>query len=192
MCSLGRRGYTCASYETNRCAQFVLSFRLIRVLASFRWIPSSSFLHHRVVHQVYWFRAVVIVGAVLLFVLSLFVVFFVGPFFVLSSTLIIAMADNVDEITAVPVTSSSPPGTASVPVVESADESVVTPSNPTTAALLDIVRVPSSSSVAPPPVPVASPSGYVSFTGVIRRASNVATNDPAALSVLPLLRLTVL
>ena len=55
----------------------------------------------------------------------------------------------------------------------------MTPSNPTMAALFDIVRALSSASVAPPPVPVVTPSGYDSFTRVVRRASNVATNDPA-------------
>ena len=109
--------------------------------------------------------------------LSLFVVFFVGPVLALSATLILVMADNVDEITPAAVT-ASPQATASVPIVESADESVMTASNPTMAALFDIVRARSSASVAPPPVPVATPSGYVSFTGVVRRASNVATNDP--------------
>ena len=96
--------------------------------------------------------------------------FFDGPVFVLSATFVIAIADNVDEIT---------PATASVPVVESADESVVTASNPTMTELFDIVRARSSSSIAPPPVPVATPSRYVIFTGVVKRASNVATNDPA-------------
>ena len=71
--------------------------------------------------QVRWFRAVVIVRAVVLLVLSLFVVFFLGPVFVLSATLVIAMADNVDEITPAPVTLSSLPATASIPVLESAD-----------------------------------------------------------------------
>ena len=89
------------------------------------------------------------------------------------------MADNVDEITPAPVTSSSPPATASVPVVESTDESVMTPLNPKMAALFDIARARLSSSVAPPPVPVVTPSVYVRFTGVVRRVSNVATNDPA-------------
>ena len=93
--------------------------------------------------------------------------------------MVIERADNVDEITPAPVTSSSPPPTASIPVVGSADESVVTPSNPTMAALFDIFRARSSSSVAPTPIPITTPSGYVSFTGVVRRASNVATNDPA-------------
>ena len=161
VCSLGCRAYSFASYKTKRWAQFVLSFRLIRVLASFRWLPSSSLLHHHLVHQVRWFRAVIIVRAVVLFVLSLFVVFLVGPVFVPFAALVIAMADNIDEITPAPVTSSCPPATASVPVVESVDESVVTPSNPTMAALFDIFRARSSSSVAPPPVPVAIPSGYV-------------------------------
>ena len=110
--------------------------------------------------------------------LSLFVVFFVGPVFVLSATLILVMADNVDEIMPAAVT-SSPQATASVPLVEFADESAMTPSNPTMAALFDIVRARSSASVAPPLVPVVTPSGYVSFTGVVRHASNVATNDPA-------------
>ena len=117
--------------------------------------------------------------AVVLFALSLLAVFFVAPVFVFSATLVIAMADNVDEITPAPVTSSSPPATSSVSVIESVDGSVMTPSNPTMAALLNIFQARSSSSVAPPPVPVATPSGYVSFTGVVRRESNVATNDPA-------------
>ena len=176
--SLGRRAYSFVSYKTRRLAQFVLSFRLIRVLSSFRWLPSSSFLYHRFVYQVPLFRVFVIVRAVILLVLSLFVVFFVGPVFVLSATFVLVMADNVDEITPAAVT-SSPQATASVPVVESADESVMTPSNSTMAALFDIVRARSSASVAPPPVPVATPSGYASFTGVVKRASNVATNDPA-------------
>ena len=179
VCSLGRPARPFVSYKIHRWAQFVLSFRLIRVLASFRWLPSSSFLFHRFVHQVRWFRVIVVIRAAVLLVLSLFVVFFVGPIFVLSATLVLVMADNVDEITPAAVTSSSPQATASVPVVESADESMMTPSNPTMAALLGIVRARSSASVAPPPVPVATPSGCESFTGVVRRASNVATNDPA-------------
>ena len=95
------------------------------------------------------------------------------------------MVDNFREITTAPVTSSSPPATSSVPssganpVVESADESVLTPSDPTMAALFDLVWALPSSSVDASPVPVATPSGYVSFTGVVRRGSNVATNDPA-------------
>ena len=105
--------------------------------------------------------------------------FFVGPVFVLSATLVLVLADNVDEIMPAAVTSSSPQATTSVPFVESANESVMTPSNPTMVALFDIVRARSLSSVAPPPVPVATPSGYISFTGVVRRASNVATNYPA-------------
>ena len=105
--------------------------------------------------------------------------FFVGPVFVLSATLVLVMADNLDETTPTTVTSSSPQAPVSIPVVELADESVMTPSNPTMAALFDIIRARSSSAVAPPPVPVATPSGYVSFTGVVRRAPNVATNDPA-------------
>ena len=125
------------------------------------------------------FRVVVIVWAIVLLALSLFVVFFVGPVFVLSAMLVITMADNFDKTTPAPVTSSSPQATAFVPVVESDYESVVTPSNPTMAALFDIARARSSSSVAPPPVPVATSFGYVSFTGVVRHASNVATNDPA-------------
>ena len=177
--SLGRRAFSFISYKNNRIAQFVLSFRLIRVLASFRWLPSSSFLFHRFVHQVRWFRAIVIVRAVVLLVLSLFVVSFVVPVFVLSSTSVLAMADNVDEITPAPLTSSSRPATASAPVFESADKSVMTPSNPTMAPLFNIFRARSSSSVAPPPVPVATPSGHVRFTGVVRLASNVATNDLA-------------
>ena len=47
------------------------------------------------------------------------------------------------------------------------------------AALFGVVRARSSASVAPPAVPVVTLSGYVSLTGVVRRASNVATNDPA-------------
>ena len=74
------------------------------------------------------------VRAVVPLVLSLFVVFFVGPVFVLSATLILVMADNLDEITPAAVM-SSPQATASVPVVESADESAMTPSNPTMAPL---------------------------------------------------------
>ena len=179
VCSLGRWARWFVSYKIHRWAQLVLSFRLIRALASLHWLPSSSFLFHRFVHQVRWFRVIVVVRAVLSLVLSLFVVFFVGPVFVLSATLVLFMADSVEEITPAVVTSSSPQATASVPVVESADESVMTPSNPTMAALFDIVRARSSASVSPPPVPVATPSGYVSFTGVVRRASNVATNDPA-------------
>ena len=88
------------------------------------------------------------------------------------------MADKVDESTPAGVT-SSPQAIASVPVVESADESLMTPPNPTMAALFDIVRALSSSSVTAPPVPVATLSGYVSFPRVLRRASSVATNDPA-------------
>ena len=122
---------------------------------------------------------IVFVRAVVLLVLSLFVVFFVGPVFVLSATMVLVMADNVDDITPAAVTSSSPLATASVPVVESADESVMTPSNPTMAALFDIVRARLSASGAPSPVPFATPSGYVSFTGVVRSELNVATNDPA-------------
>ena len=64
------------------------------------------------------------------------------------------------------------------PAVELADESVPTSSDPTMAALLGIIRARSSPSVASPPAPVATRSGYVSFTWVVRRASNVATNDP--------------
>ena len=155
VCSMGCQARSFVSYKIHRCAQFVLSFRLKRVLASFRWLPSSSFLFHRFVHRVRWFRAIVIVRAVVLLVLSLFVVFFVGPVFVLSAMLVLVMADNVDETTPATVTSSSPQATASVPVVESADESVMTPSNPTMVALFDIVRARSWASVAPPPVPVA-------------------------------------
>ena len=177
--SLVRRARSFFSYKIHRWAQYVLSFRLIHVLPSLRWLPSSSFLSHRFVHQVRWFRVIVVVRAVVLLVPSLFVVFFVGPIFVLSATLVLVMADNVDEITPAAVTSSSPQATASFPVVESADESAMTPSNPTMAALFDIVRAPSSASVAPPPVTVATPSGCESFTGVVRRASNVAKNDPA-------------
>ena len=177
--SLGRPGRSFVSYKVHRWAQLFFSFRLIRVLASFRWLPSSSFLFHRFFHQVRWFRAIVVVRAVVLLVLSLFFVFFVGPVFVLSATLVLVMADKVYEITPAAVTSSSQQATASVPVVESADESVMTPSNPTMAALFDIGRARSSFSVAPQPVPVATMSGYVSFTGVVRRASNVSTNDPA-------------
>ena len=177
--SLVRGVHRFVSYKTRRWAQFVLSFRLIRVLASFRWLPSSSFLFHRFVHQVRWCRVIVVVRAVFLLVLPLFFVFFVGPVFVLSVTLVLVIADNVDKITPAAVTSFSPQATAPVPVVELADESVMTPSNSTMAALLDIVRARSSASVAPPPVPVATPSGYISFNGVVRRAMNVATNDPA-------------
>ena len=53
------------------------------------------------------------------------------------------------------------------------------PSDPTMAALFDIFRACSSSSAAPPHVPIASPYRYVSFTRVVRRASNVAKNHPA-------------
>ena len=176
---MGRRARSFASYNINRRAQFVLSFRHICVLSSFRWLPSSSFLSHRFVHQVRWFRAIVVVRAVVLLFLSLSVVFFVGPVFVLSATLVLVMADNVGEITPAAVTSSSPQATAPVSVVESADESFTTPSNPTMAALFDIVRARSSSSVAPTPVAVATPSGYASFNEVVRRAWNRATNDPA-------------
>ena len=176
--SQGRRSYSFVSYKTHRLAQFVLSLRLIRVLSPSRWLPSSSFPYRCFGYQIRWFPAIVVVRAVVPLVLSLFVVFFVGPVFVLSATLILVMADNVDEITPTAVT-SSPQATASVPVIESADESAMTPSNPTMAALFDIVRARSSASVAPPPVPVLTPSGYVSFTGVVRRASNVVKNDPA-------------
>ena len=77
--SQGRRAYSFVSYKTHRWAQFVLSFRLIRVLSSFRWLPSSSFLYRCFGYQVRWFRAIVVVRAVVPLVLSLFVVFFVGP-----------------------------------------------------------------------------------------------------------------
>ena len=78
--------------------------------------------------------------------------------FVLSATLVVTMVNIVDEITPAPVTSSSLRATSSVPVVELADETVLTPPDPTMEALFDIIRALSSSSVAPPPVPVATPS----------------------------------
>ena len=104
--------------------------------------------------------------------------FFVGPVFVLSATFVLVMPDNDDEITPAAFT-SSPQATASVPVVDLADESVMKPLNATMAALLDIVRARPSASVSAPPASVMTPTAYVSFTEVVRRASNVATNDPA-------------
>ena len=46
------------------------------------------------------------------------------------------------------------------------------------AALFDTVRARSSAFVAPPPGPISTPSGYVSFTGIVRLSVGVETNDP--------------
>ena len=62
------------------------------------------------------------------------------------------------------------PASSAQPVAASAD--------PTMAALFDIVRARSSASVAPPPGPVTTPSGYVSFTGTVRRSIGVDTHEP--------------
>ena len=56
------------------------------------------------------------------------------------------------------------------PVAASAD--------PTMAALFDIVRARSSASVAPPPGPVTTPSGYISFTGTVRRWIELDKHEP--------------
>ena len=45
-------------------------------------------------------------------------------------------------------------------------------------ALFDSIRARSSASAAPPPAPVSTPSGYISFTGIVRHSVGVATNDP--------------
>ena len=87
------------------------------------------------------------------------------------------MSDNVDEITPVSPSASAPmsgvtaaPASSAQPEAASAD--------PTMAALFDIVRARSSASVAPTPGPVTTPSGYVSFTGTVRRSIGVDTHEP--------------
>ena len=62
------------------------------------------------------------------------------------------------------------PASSAQPAAASAD--------PTMVALFDIVRARSSASVAPPPGPVTTPSGYVSFTGTARRSIGVDTHEP--------------
>ena len=50
--------------------------------------------------------------------------------------------------------------------------------DPTVAALFDIVRARSSASVAPPPRPVTTPSGYVSFTGTVGHSIGMDMHEP--------------
>ena len=87
------------------------------------------------------------------------------------------MYDNVDEVTPV-----SPSPSAPMSGVDAAAASSIYPvaasADPTMAALFDIVRARWSASVAPPPGPVSTPSGYVNFTGTVRRSVGVDMHDP--------------
>ena len=79
------------------------------------------------------------------------------------------MSDNVDKFTPVsPSPSATMSGVTAAPA--SSVQPVTASANLTMAALFDIVRARSSASVAPPPGPVTTPSGYVSFTGTIHRS----------------------
>ena len=101
-----------------------------------------------------------------------------------NSRCVSTMSDNVEEITPVSPSASAPmsgvtaaPASSVQPVAASAD--------PTMVALFDIVRARSSSSVAPPPSPVTTPSCYVSFTGTVRRSIGVDTHEPEGVIVEP-------
>ena len=87
------------------------------------------------------------------------------------------MSDNVDEVTPVSPSPSAPMSGVTAAVASSV-EPVSAPVDPTMAALFDTVRARSLASVAPPPGPFSTQSGYVSFTGIVRRSVGVATNDP--------------
>ena len=87
------------------------------------------------------------------------------------------MSDNVDEVTPVSPSPSAPMSGVTAAVASSV-ELVSAPVDPTMAALFDTVRARSSASVAPPPGPVSTPSGYVSLTGIVRRSVGDETNDP--------------
>ena len=87
------------------------------------------------------------------------------------------MSDNADEVT--PVSSSpSAPMSGVTAAQASSVQPVAASADPTMGALFDIVRARSSASVAPPPDPVSTPSGYFSFTGTVRRSIGVDTRDP--------------
>ena len=92
-----------------------------------------------------------------------------------ASLRLITMADNVDEVT--PVSPSAPmPGVTTA--IASSVEPVSASVDPTMAALFDTVRARSSASVTPPRGPASTPSGYVNFTGTVRRSIGMDTHDP--------------
>ena len=93
-----------------------------------------------------------------------------------NSSHVSTISDNVDEITPVSPSASAPmsgvtdaPASSAQPVAASAD--------PTMAALFNIVRARSSASVAPPSGRITTPSGYVTFTGTVRRSIGVDTHE---------------
>ena len=92
-----------------------------------------------------------------------------------NSSCVSTMSDNVDGIT--PVSPSAPaPMSGFTAAPASSPQPVAASDDPTTAAMFDIVKARSSASVAPPPV--TTPSGYVSFTGTVRRSIGADTHEP--------------
>ena len=94
-----------------------------------------------------------------------------------NSSCVSTMSDNVDEITPVSPSASAPMSVVTAAPASSA-QAVAASANPTMAALFDIVRARSSASVAPPPGPVTTLSGYVSVTVTVRRSIGVDTHEP--------------
>ena len=93
-----------------------------------------------------------------------------------SPTRVLAKSENVDEVTPVSPSPSHPMSSVTAAAASSAEPASASV-DPTMAALFDMFRARSSASIAPPPGPVSTPSGYVSFTGNVHRSIEVATND---------------
>ena len=87
------------------------------------------------------------------------------------------MSENVDEVAPVSPPPSAPMSGVTTAAASSV-QSVAATADTTMATLFGILRARSSASVAPPPAPVSTPSGYVSFTGTVRHSVGVDTHDP--------------
>ena len=78
------------------------------------------------------------------------------------------MSDNVDDVTPVSPSPSAPMSGVTAAAASSV-QPIAPSADPTMAVLFDIVNARSSAPLDPPPCPVSTPSGYVSFTGTVSR-----------------------